>query len=52
MLNLEYYLKKIIEENAISEVIREEGLYEDVTDIQLKSFFSWRIMKLTDCLAT
>ena len=39
MLNLEYYLKKIIEENAISEVIREEGLYEDVTDIQLKSFF-------------
>ena len=39
MLNLEYYLKKIIEENAISDVIREEGLYEDVNDSKLKNFF-------------
>lgn len=40
MLNLEYYLKKIVDENNIDELIREEGLYENIENEILRKFFS------------
>lgn len=39
-MNLEYYLKKIIDENSIDELIREEGLYENIENEMLRGFFS------------
>ena len=38
-MNLEYYLKKIIDENSIDGLIREKGLYEDLGNTLLEDFF-------------
>lgn len=39
-MNLEYYLKKIIDENSIDGLIREKGLYEDLGNTLFEDFFA------------
>lgn len=39
-MNFEYFLKKTIDENAIHELVREEGLYIDVEDDLMREFFA------------
>lgn len=39
-MNLDYYLKTVIDNNSIEEVIREGGLYEDIEESLLAEFFS------------
>ncbi len=39
-MNLEYYLKTIIDDNQVDEIVREEGLYENIDNELLRNFFS------------
>lgn len=39
-MNIEYYLKSIVEENSNDDIVREVGLYEDIDNIYFKEFFA------------